>query len=512
MNSLSPVPVPASADTSVSETARAATAGETAVRRSEPAPGTDGGDGRPPVATESATPGEHLRFDLAAESITLKIRWFGVIVGYLLVNVLGETPEHRPILNAILTLGGIYALVDTIWSYRGQVFLRGWPLLVSSMEAVFIGLLCYFDTGLSSPFRFYYFLSLLVAALRYSDHVAYATCAMHSLSLMVLSLSARHIDARTGSELVLMLILLWWVTWAGTALAGLIRAATNRLQQLNAELTRNQEDLERRVAARTHELQQSQALLLQQEKQAAFGLLAAGIAHEVGNPLAGISSLIQLLRRRHEDPYTRDRLQMVEEQLLRIQRTLRELVDFSRPASHQRSRCSVNEVVELALNIAKYYKRRKGRTIRTELSDRLPRVATVRDQLAQVLLNLVLNALDATEEGGTIILRSRHDAQWVYVEVEDDGHGIRPEHRDLIFEPYFTTKPTGTGLGLFVCRQLMQQLAGDIRLKSSGPQGTVFEVRLPRDPDTATAGATAEPASAAGVPPGGGARESSDRA
>ncbi len=443
--------------------------------------------GRPPQAGDDGEPlaAEQPRFDLAAESITLKIRWFGVAVGYLLVNVLGQPPEHRPILNAILTLGGIYALVDTIWSYRGQVFLRGWPLAVSSMEAVFIGLLCYFDTGLTSPFRFYYFLSLLVAALRYSHVVAYATCAMHSVSLMVLGLSARHIDAQTGSELVLMLLLLWWVTWAGTALAGLIRAATDRLRQLNAELTRNQQELERRVAARTQELQQSQALLVQQEKQAAFGLLAAGIAHEVGNPLAGISSLVQLLRRRHEDPYTRDRLQMVEEQLLRIQRTLRELVDFSRPASLESSRCSVNEVIDLALNIAKYYKRRKGRTIRTELDDGLPVVLTVRDQLVQVLLNLVLNALDATEEGGTIVLRSRHDAQWVYIEVEDDGQGIPPEHRDVVFAPYFTTKPTGTGLGLFVCRQLMQRLGGDIRLKSGGPRGAIFEVRLPLQTDAA---------------------------
>src|SRR6185369_2988346 len=128
-------------------------------------------------------PREGAAWDLAAESITVKIRWFGVVVGYVLVNLLDRPAEsHRPIMNAILTLGAIFALVDTLWSLRGRVFLSNLPLAISLMEAVFIGFLCYFDAGLESPFRFYYFLSLLVCAMRYSPMVTIATFALHAIS------------------------------------------------------------------------------------------------------------------------------------------------------------------------------------------------------------------------------------------------------------------------------------------------------------------------------------------
>src|SRR6266545_5886073 len=99
------------------------------------------------------------RWELAAETIAVKIRWFGLLVGYALVN-LGRPPApNAPILNAILAIGAGYALLDTACSLRGRVFLHRWPLLVSLMEALFIGLLCFYDEGLESPFRYYYLLS-----------------------------------------------------------------------------------------------------------------------------------------------------------------------------------------------------------------------------------------------------------------------------------------------------------------------------------------------------------------
>jgi two-component system, NtrC family, sensor kinase len=248
---------------------------------------------------------------------------------------------------------------------------------------------------------------------------------------------------------------------------------------LNDELRRNQELLEERIEYRTRELRESQALLVQQEKQAAFGLLAAGIAHEVGNPLAAISSLVQLMNRRDLDDYMHERLGMVDDQLRRIQRTLRELVDFSRPASKDLASCDLKEVVQSALNVAKYYKRKKGKQIVTEFEDDLPRVEAVRDQLVQVFLNLVLNALDATEEGGTIRITSRRNSTGIEIDVADDGHGIAPDQQLMLFEPYFTTKPTGTGLGLFVCRNMIEAVGGRIRLTESSPAGTRFTVWLP---------------------------------
>jgi signal transduction histidine kinase len=432
-------------------------------------------------STEPAAPlvlRDSVHSQLAAEGITVRIRWFGLCVGYVLVNLV-DRGTNPPALNAILTLGAVYALIDTYFSLRGRVFLSDLPLLISGMEAVFIGLLCHFDGGLNSPFRFYYFLSLLVAAIRHSPTMTYATFALHSISFAALALSVGVDSREERVAMALTLVLMGWVTWASTSLSGLIKSSSRRMGELNAQLQREQALLEERIAERTRELQQSQALLVQQEKQAAFGLLAAGIAHEVGNPLAAISGLVQLLNRREQSDYTRERLHMVDDQLRRIQRTLRELVDFSRPATSNASQCDIHEVIDAALNIAKYYKRKKGKRIVTRYAEALPRVRIIRDQVVQIFLNLILNALDATEEGGTIEIATSLESGWIRVSVADDGHGIAATARDRIFQPYFTTKPTGTGLGLFVCRNLLERTGdGAIELTDTSPKGTTFTVSL----------------------------------
>jgi signal transduction histidine kinase len=399
-------------------------------------------------------------------------------VGYFLVNVLSRG-DFQLQLNAILTLGAIYALLDTYWSLKGEVFLGRLPLFISAMEAVFIGVLCYYDSGLESPFRFYYFLSLLVCAIRYTPLVTYLTLAMHAVSYtaVVLSDQGRHDEA--AADVVLMLIFMAWATWAGTELVSLLKSAGARLSQLNEQLRGEQIHLEDRIEQRTRELQESQALLVQQEKQAAFGLLAAGIAHEVGNPLAAISSLVQLMNRRKLEPEMHERLGLIDEQLLRIQRTLRELVEFSRPGSNEATRCDVHAVIDSALSIAKYYKRKKGKTIVTNYADGLPRVTLVRDRILQVFLNLILNALDATEEGARIVISTSLQNDRLQIRVQDEGHGIDAADQPRLFAPYFTTKPTGTGLGLFVCRNIVAEAGGTIELVESTPNGTIFLVTLP---------------------------------
>src|SRR4051812_26875935 len=110
--------------------------------------------------TVPATP-TGLTWQLPAEAITVRIRWFGLAVGYVFVNFL-ESSQNQAQLNAILALGAIYAVLDTLWGVRGKVFLNEAPLFISLMEAFFIGTLCWYDRGIESPFRFYYFLSLLV--------------------------------------------------------------------------------------------------------------------------------------------------------------------------------------------------------------------------------------------------------------------------------------------------------------------------------------------------------------
>src|SRR5438874_4853966 len=168
------------------------------------------------------------RWELAAETIAVKIRWFGLLVGYALINLHHPPAAHAAVLNAILALGAGYALLDTAYSLRGRVFLGSWPLLISLMEALFIGLLCFYHDGLDSPFRYYYLLSLICCAIRHSMHVTYATWALHSLSMLTL-FAALPAAQRDPAPLILTLVILGWVTWAGAAMALLLKRVGDHL-------------------------------------------------------------------------------------------------------------------------------------------------------------------------------------------------------------------------------------------------------------------------------------------
>lgn len=418
-------------------------------------------------------------WELATESIVVRIRWFGIAMGYVLVQT--RTGLQNPsAVRAFLALGAGYAALDTVFYRLGEVFLKRFPLFVSLMESLFIALLCYHDTGLESPFRWYYLLSVLCCAMRYRREFAWATCGLHALSFLILAYCLG--SGRTGmSGVALTLAILLWLTWAASALATILRATGQRLGQVNQALERNAEELERRVAERTAALRASEARFIQQEKMAAFGLLAAGIAHEVGNPLAALSSLVQMLQRRKPDEYTAEKLDLAGRQLTRIQRTLRELVDFARPASKAVTRFKPAEVIDEALGIAKYYHRTKDRVVTTELPTDLPPVRAVRDHLTQVVLNLVLNALDATTKGGLVHLSARAVNESVLIEIADDGMGISTADQTRLFQPYFTTKPQGTGLGLFVSRQMVEESGGTLTYRPEVGQGAVFTIALPAD-------------------------------
>jgi two-component system, NtrC family, sensor kinase len=420
---------------------------------------------------------ERSRWELSAESAVVKLRWFGVVMGYILVQT--RTGLHDPwAVRAFRALGAGYAALDLAFWRMGEVFLKRWPLFVSGMESVFIALLCYHDTGLSSPFRWYYLLSLICCSVRYRSAVAWWTFAFHSLSLLALALILGT-TSLWDSTLPLTWTIMAWANWACSSLAGSLHAAGQELEHLNGELAAIRADLEERVEERTDALRASQARVIHQEKMAAFGLLAAGIAHEVGNPLAALSSLVQILKRRGPDAYTAEKLDLAARQLGRIERTIRELIDFSRPASTGVSRVRASEVVDEALGIAKYYQRTKQRSITTDVPASLPAVVGVRDYLTQVVLNLVLNAVDATADQGRIHVSAREEEGTLVLSVEDDGRGISIADRCRLFQPYFTTKAHGTGLGLFVSRQILEDFAGTLGFVSEPGQGSTFVVRIP---------------------------------
>lgn len=416
-------------------------------------------------------------WDLAAESIAVKIRWVGLVAGAILANV-SMPPERQLALNLILLPGLIFTIIDTRAFINGRVFLKDSPLIISALESVFIGLLCYSHTGLESPFRYYYLLSLVCCAIRYSARTTFISCGLHCVSYALVWWVDR--AAIQNLQLfVMMLVVMIWFAWAANAMTRLHKLGGERLRTLNDQLQQNQNLLETRIQERTQELEETQAQVLHQEKMAAFGLLAAGIAHEVGNPLTSISSLVQLLERRNPDEYTRERLGQVAGQLVRIQTILRELVTFSRPASNIQGKVQLRDVVDEALGIAKYYKGGKTRILHTALPDELPILVGVRDQLVQVVFNLILNAIDATGKAGTIRVSAEVFESTISLSIQDDGTGIPLEVQSRLFRPYFTTKKHGTGLGLFVTQKIVLAHGGLVRFESILGQGTIFRVVLP---------------------------------
>jgi signal transduction histidine kinase len=301
---------------------------------------------------------------------------------------------------------------------------------------------------------------------------------MHVTSLAILELVLSG-SGSIGGSWAIMSVILGWATWASAALAGVLKETSRRLERANSALERQSSELERKVAARTAELQESQTRLIHQEKMAAFGLVAAGIAHEIGNPLAAISSIMQMLARRGPEPYTAEKLELVERQVQRIQRTLRDLLGFSRPSRKEPARFTVSDVMEDVQSIARYDQRTGRRGIQIELAPELPPMTLVRDHVTQILLNLLLNAIDSTTSDGEIRLTAKYDGRMIRFEIDDDGNGVETADRERLFQPFYSTKPNGTGLGLFVSRQLAQELGGSLVFEPRPPTGSRFVLKLP---------------------------------
>ncbi|HTX98430.1 MAG TPA: PAS domain-containing protein [Bacteroidota bacterium] len=222
--------------------------------------------------------------------------------------------------------------------------------------------------------------------------------------------------------------------------------------------------------------------LMHSQKMESIGTLAAGIAHEVGNPLASISSIVQVLQRTIQDDFAKDKLGLVESQVHRITKIIRDLVDFSRPSNYQVIPTDIVKNLSDAVEIVKMGKKGKDVTFLTHIRMQIPLLYLVPDQLSQVFINILLNAVDALQgKRGTIVSEVQRDEELVRITIVDDGKGIQPEHLSKIFEPFFTTKRVGegTGLGLWVSYGIMKSFGGDITVESEWGRGTKFTILLP---------------------------------
>lgn len=218
------------------------------------------------------------------------------------------------------------------------------------------------------------------------------------------------------------------------------------------------------------------------EKLASIGRLAAGVAHEINNPLTGVLTFAHLLREKpNMDEQDRQDLDLIIHETSRAADIVRGLLDFARERAAMKEPLEINHVITRTLRLIRNQKAFDRITITEQLQDGLPEVNGDMNQLQQVFLNLTLNACEAMPDGGAITVRSMLQEGKVQVCVTDTGCGIKPEHLEQIYEPFFSTKPTskGTGLGLSVSYGIVQQHGGTIDVESEEGKGTTFTISLP---------------------------------
>lgn len=230
------------------------------------------------------------------------------------------------------------------------------------------------------------------------------------------------------------------------------------------------------------DLRQAREEAVRTEKMASIGLLAAGMAHEIGTPLASIMGYADLVAAEQPDhPAIQDYSRRISDDCARIDRIVRGLLDYSRPRTSCAAVADVRQVITASLELLTQQGAFKHLNIQATIGDGLSSAKADPHQLQQVLVNLLLNGRDAVTGDGTLTVAAKLDKGWLCIDVMDNGTGIAEEHLKYIFDPFFTTKPPGkgTGLGLAIAARIVEGFGGRITVSSSRKTGSCFTVWLP---------------------------------
>jgi len=245
--------------------------------------------------------------------------------------------------------------------------------------------------------------------------------------------------------------------------------------------------LEHRVQERTQELQKVQDQLVHAGKMAALGELAAGVAHEINNPLTGVLTFSSLLLKKVDEnhPWRKD-LDTIVQQTSRCRNIVKGLLDFARQRKPDKRQWDIQQLLDKTLTLLEKQAPFQNIQIVKEFNTNLPMLFIDADQIQQVFMNILLNAADAMSgKGGTLSIRTGRRDGMVEVAFTDTGCGIPREHLSKLFDPFFTTKQTGkgTGLGLAISYGIIQSHSGDIKVESEAGKGSTFRIRLPIEPE-----------------------------
>jgi len=221
--------------------------------------------------------------------------------------------------------------------------------------------------------------------------------------------------------------------------------------------------------------------MMHSEKLALLGRLTSGISREISNPLTSVFSFVQVLSEMEKDEFKKESLETISLHMSRIGDILKQLSGFSKVPTVEPKPWKVNSLLEDALSLIQYDTRVNDITVVRDLQPGMPEVVTDGSQLSQVIVDIVLNAADAMPEGGTLTIRSMLKNKRVVITFEDTGVGIPAKNLGRIFEPFFSTKENGTGLGLAVCETIIKKLKGSLTVESEFGKGSKFIVNLPLD-------------------------------
>ena len=259
------------------------------------------------------------------------------------------------------------------------------------------------------------------------------------------------------------------------------------MEQINRQLER----VVKRVSEVAEQVQKQQQEMLRAQQLAAVGQLAASVAHEVRNPLTAIKLLVEVaLRTERPRPLTQENLKVVHGEVLRLEQTVQTFLDFARPPALQRQHCDIRDLVGRAVSLVQARARQQQATLDVRWPESpaswWPTVEVDPNQFRTVLVNLLLNALDAMPTGGRLTIDLEAGPKELQCRVEDTGTGISPEVAERLFTPFTSTKETGSGLGLSICRRIVEEHGGRITACNREGGGSCFTFRLPAQPPSSS--------------------------
>ena len=281
-----------------------------------------------------------------------------------------------------------------------------------------------------------------------------------------------------------------WKIWPIDAKDQIVELSIFAVAGLIAGYLSDRERAQRRILEETRykleavyqELSDNVAKMKQTERLSATGRLAASLAHEIRNPLASISGAAGILTRgAAPQEYLEDSLEIIQKESQRLNKLLTGFLNFAKPREPRLQRADPDAMLISVASLASHEAQHSQISVLCEPRAAYPEIACDPEQVRQVLLNLVLNAIEASPPGGSVRLRSISEADRVLLEVEDNGSGIPPDVAEKIFEPFFTTKAKGTGLGLAISSAIMTQHGGGLSFRNNTHGGTTFCIELPAD-------------------------------